>query len=63
MRRAVKKMILPNQTGNLHLLFQKRITELALTRELSLLQLNVGAIYSYHGFQYRIKSTHIPVMG
>lgn len=44
MRRVVKKMILPNQTGNLHQLFQKRITELAPTRELSLLQLNVGAI-------------------
>ena len=37
-------MILPNQTGNLHQLFRKRITELAPTRELSLLQLNVGAI-------------------
>ena len=44
MRRVVKKMILPNQTGNLHQLFRKRKTELALTRELTLLQLNVGAI-------------------
>lgn len=44
MRRVVKKMILPNQTGNLHQLSLKRRTELALTRELSLLQLNVGAL-------------------
>lgn len=34
----------PNQTGNLLLLFLKRRTELALTRELSLSPLNVGVL-------------------
>ena len=38
------RMTLPNQTGNLLLLFLKRRTELALTRELSLSPLNVGVL-------------------
>ena len=42
MRKVVKRMTLPNLTGNLHPLFQKRRTEWVLTRKHSLSQLNVS---------------------